>query len=71
MKVYRMAIVLLLVFGAYSLASAAKEPSNRWDNILDVAYKFSWYPPKDLKDLHQEYCRNDVNFSSDPNGLTI
>ncbi len=51
MKVFRITIFFLLVFCSYPLASDAKVPSARWDSLLDVAYKFSWYPRKDLKDL--------------------
>jgi len=51
MKICKIAIVLLLVCAVYTPASAAKGPSNKWDNLLDVAYKFTWYPKKDLQDL--------------------
>ncbi|MBC2695691.1 MAG: hypothetical protein HF982_10540 [Desulfobacteraceae bacterium] len=51
MKICKIAIVLLLVCAIYSPELAAKEPSNKWDNLLDIAYKFTWYPKKDLRDL--------------------
>ena len=51
MKICKIAIVFLLVCAVYTPALAAKEPSNKWDNLLDVAYKFTWYPKKDLQDL--------------------
>ncbi|MBW2199270.1 MAG: hypothetical protein JRF71_00325 [Deltaproteobacteria bacterium] len=68
MKIYRLALVLLFVFGAHASAFAAKQAVSRWDNLVDVAYKFSWYPRKDLQDLLAnkkgeygqslaEYCR--------------
>jgi len=68
MKLYRLVLVLLFLFGAYAPSFAAKQAVSRWDNLVDVAYKFSWYPRKDLQDLLknkkgeygkslEEYCR--------------
>lgn len=51
MKICKIAIVLLLMCAVCSPALAAKIPSNKWDNLLDVAYKFTWYPKKDLQNL--------------------
>jgi hypothetical protein len=51
MKAYRLAIIFLLVCSIYSGASAEKLPPYRWDHLVDVAYKFSWYPKEDLLDL--------------------
>ena len=51
MKLFRITIVMLLVLSVCSLAFAEQEPSSRWGNLIDVAYKFSWYPNKDLQDL--------------------
>ena len=51
MKPFRITIALLLVLCAYSSVLGAEQPSSRWGNLIDVAYKFSWYPKKDLQDL--------------------
>jgi len=51
MKPFRITIALLLVLCTYSLVLGAEQPSSRWGNLIDVAYKFSWYPKKDLQDL--------------------
>ncbi|MBW1851059.1 MAG: hypothetical protein JRJ15_06450 [Deltaproteobacteria bacterium] len=51
MKAHKISIVFLFVFCIHSLASAEQKPSSRWDNLLDVSYKFSWYPQKDLQDV--------------------
>ncbi len=40
---------LCLSFG--SRAEAAGLPVKKWDSLLDVAYKFSWYPRADLQKL--------------------
>ncbi|MBU0986342.1 MAG: hypothetical protein KKH68_03730, partial [Proteobacteria bacterium] len=68
MKTYKIIIILTLVCGIHSPALANKLPSQRWDNLMNVAYKFSWYPKKDLLDLLEaksveyeqsleEYCK--------------
>jgi hypothetical protein len=45
-------LILLVVLGlvAGSRCEAA-EPSKQWDSLLDVTYKFSWYPRADLQKL--------------------
>lgn len=68
MKAHRAMIVLILVCGIHSFAFADKLPSQKWDSLIDVAYKFSWYPKEDLLDLLEaksaeygqsleEYCK--------------
>lgn len=63
-----MLLVLILVFGIHSSIFADTLPSERWDNLMNVAYKFSWYPKQDLVNLLEtksveygqsleEYCR--------------
>ncbi len=51
MKALKIWIVLILVCSTQHPALAANEPSSRWDNLLDVSYKFSWYPQKDFQDV--------------------
>jgi hypothetical protein len=41
-------VVLCLVVGS---RCEAAEPSSQWDSLLDVTYKFSWYPRADLQKL--------------------
>ncbi|ABA88896.1 hypothetical protein Pcar_1652 [Syntrophotalea carbinolica DSM 2380] len=49
MKSMKLAIVLGVLLVLPALAGAAQ-----WDNLLDVAYRFSWYPKSDLQSLLQE-----------------
>ena len=51
MKVYKLLIILFLVFVTSSPVIAAEEPSKRWDNLIEISYKFTWYPQKDLREL--------------------
>ena len=83
MKAYKIMVVLVLVCGIYSPTLADKPPSQRWDNLMDVAYKFSWYPKEDLLELLEtksaeygqsleEYCKlliTEVTDSSTDTGL--
>ena len=68
MKAHRIIIVFLLVLSIHSPAIANELPSQKWDNLMNVAYKFTWYPKKDLLDLLEtksveygqsleEYCK--------------
>jgi len=68
MKAYRIITVLVLVCGIHSSILADNLPSQRWDNLMNVAYKFSWYPKEDLVNLLEtksveygqsleEYCK--------------
>lgn len=51
MKVYK-PVILLLIASAISLpAVAAEKPSPRWDDLMEIAYKFTWYPRQDLQTL--------------------
>jgi hypothetical protein len=44
-------IILSVVIASSLPANAAKKPSNRWDTLLEIAYKFTWYPQEDLQEL--------------------
>ncbi len=53
MKLFRFALVVLFV--CLVPAMAMSQTSNaQWDNLLDVTYRFSWYPQKDLRQLLTE-----------------
>ncbi len=47
----RYVLVMALLFGIACPATAAQAPSGKWDHLLDVTYKFSWYPRSDLQKL--------------------
>lgn len=51
MKIYKFAVILSLVLASSLAANAAEKPSNRWDTLLEIAYRFTWYPQKDLQKL--------------------
>ena len=45
-------LILLVVLSlAIGSRCEAAEPSKQWDSLLDVTYKFSWYPRADLQKL--------------------
>ncbi len=46
-----MILLVVLCLGIGSRAQAADEPLQKWDSLLDVTYKFSWYPRADLQKL--------------------
>ena len=83
MKFFRIAIVAAIIIGSSTFAWAENESSARWGNLIDVAYKFSWYPKKDFQDLItmkseeygaslEEYCstlREELTDSSSDTGL--
>jgi len=54
MKPLRIAILILFVFCVISNAMGSQEMTEKWGNLIDVAYKFSWYPKKNLQDLIQD-----------------
>ncbi|MDK2849212.1 MAG: hypothetical protein PWP34_2565 [Desulfuromonadales bacterium] len=49
MKSIKLAIILGVLLVLPAFAGAAQ-----WDGLLDVAYRFSWYPKKDVQSLLQE-----------------
>jgi len=51
MRIFRIAIILIMIFSVCPFASAESEDFTRWGNLMDVAYKFTWYPTNDLRDL--------------------
>ena len=51
MKVFKFVILLFFVFTGSLSAFAAEKPSERWDSLIDISYKFTWYPQRDLQDL--------------------
>ncbi|UCH23087.1 MAG: hypothetical protein JSU83_07745 [Deltaproteobacteria bacterium] len=50
MKVYRFLILLFLLLPV-SFPAAAEKRSESWDSLIEIAYKFTWYPRKDLQEL--------------------
>ncbi len=54
MKTLKMAVIFLLLLGCYTMAPAAEQASARWGNLMDVAYKFTWYPKENLNSLLQQ-----------------
>ena len=50
MKLFRVALIVLFVclFPALGMSQTAGE---QWGNLLDVTYRFSWYPQDDLQQL--------------------
>ncbi|MBW2216921.1 MAG: hypothetical protein JRF34_06985, partial [Deltaproteobacteria bacterium] len=51
MRIFRIAIMLIMIFSVCPSASAETQDFTRWGNLMDVAYKFTWYPTNDLQDL--------------------
>ena len=49
MKLVRLGIILGVLLVLPALAGASQ-----WDSLLDVAYRFSWYPKTDLQSLLQD-----------------
>jgi hypothetical protein len=44
-------VILSLVLASSLSANAAEKSSNRWDTLLEIAYRFTWYPQEDLQEL--------------------
>lgn len=51
MRLFRIAFILMIMFSVCSSALAETQTFTRWGNLMDVAYKFTWYPTDDLKEL--------------------
>ena len=51
MRIFRIAIIFIMIFSVCPSASAELQDFTRWGNLMDVAYKFTWYPTDDLKAL--------------------
>lgn len=51
MRIFRIAIILIMIFSVCPSVSAESQDFTRWGNLMDVAYKFTWYPTNDLQDL--------------------
>ncbi len=51
MRMFRIAIVFILIFSVCPYALAETPAFTKWGNLMDVAYKFTWYPTSDLQDL--------------------
>ena len=51
MRIFRIAIILIMIFSICPVSSGEAKDFARWGNLMDVAYKFTWYPTSDLKDL--------------------
>lgn len=59
MKVYRIVIMLSLILATSFPAIAAKKPTKKWDSLMEISHRFTWYPQEDLRNLlrqkSQEY----------------
>lgn len=53
MKLFRFALIVLFVFLVPAMGMS-QTASGQWDNLLDVTYRFSWYPQEDLQQLLAE-----------------
>ncbi len=51
MRIFRFAIIFLFIFSICPSVSAETQSFEKWGNLIDVAYKFTWYPQKDLQEL--------------------
>jgi len=51
MSILRIVIILITLFSICPFVSAETQDFTRWGNLIDVAYKFTWYPSNDLKAL--------------------
>ncbi|MEZ4485156.1 MAG: hypothetical protein R2864_11410 [Syntrophotaleaceae bacterium] len=54
MKLLRVALLMLVVCLVPALAMSQTASGGQWDNLLDVTYRFSWYPQADLQQLLTE-----------------
>jgi len=54
MKVHRILIILFLIIASSFPALAAKKPTKKWDSLMEIAHRFTWYPQKDLQELLQK-----------------
>jgi hypothetical protein len=41
----------LIILFCVSLPATATERSEKWDNLIEFSFKFTWYPRKDLQEL--------------------
>ncbi len=53
MKLFRVILVVLFVCLVPTLGMS-QTAGGQWDNLLDVTYRFSWYPQEDLQQLLTE-----------------
>lgn len=53
MKLFRLALIVLFVCLVPTMAMS-QTSTGQWDNLLDVTYRFSWYPQEDLQQLLAE-----------------
>lgn len=51
MKSLKLVILLFVLLLISFPADAAEKRSERWDNLIEISYKFTWYPRKDLQEL--------------------
>jgi hypothetical protein len=53
MKSFKFALIVLFICLVPTLG-LSQTTSGKWDNLLDVTYRFSWYPQEDLQQLLTE-----------------
>jgi hypothetical protein len=54
MKIHRILIIFFLIIVSSFPALAAKKPSKKWDAMMEISHRFTWYPQKDLEELLQK-----------------
>ena len=54
MKCIRISVVIFLLCLVPCVAFSANASVSEWDNLIDVTYRFSWYPQSDLQVLLEE-----------------
>lgn len=59
---YRLILLMVLFLGFGCRVEAAEAPAPRWESLLDITCRFSWYPRQDLQKLlelkSEEYGQN-------------
>lgn len=51
MRMFRIATIFIFIFSVCPYALAETPEFTKWGNLMDVAYKFTWYPTSDLQEL--------------------
>ena len=51
MKVYGFLSLFFILTAINFPADAAEIRSERWDNLIEFAHKFTWYPNQDIQEL--------------------
>jgi hypothetical protein len=54
MKVYRILIIFSLIIASSFPAIAGEKTTKKWDSLMDISHRFTWYPQTDLQELLQK-----------------